>query len=370
MTPKIRGYFSNSLRLDIYDKTMNQQYKIIGKRTVLIAMSLLIVMGGWFGWDLYWAVAKATGDSNPLQLVSAFKPAALKETNGRTNILLAGYSDDDTGHQGADLTDSIMVVSINQADKSAVVISIPRDLYVNIPGYGYSKINATYEYGQQNNFSESGYASGGMGLLEKTVENVTGIHFNYEALINYTAFKSAVDAVGGVTVDIQSSNANGLYDPNTDLQLANGTVSLNGQQALNLARARGDGYGSYGFANGDFDRTEHQQQLLIALKDKASSTSVIANPLKVGELASAIGNNVSTDLQLNEVETIYSIIKNIGNDSIKTITLNNVEGINLLENSTSSSGQSILIPADGIDNYTTIATTISDEIDASTINQN
>jgi LCP family protein required for cell wall assembly len=320
---------------------------------------LLVAVFGWYGTGLYYNIVRVTADSNPLQLVSALLPTTLKTTNGRTNILLAGYSADDSGHAGAYLTDSIMMVSINQADKSAVVVSIPRDLYVNIPGYGYSKINAAYEYGEASNFSEAGYASGGMGLLEKTVAQVTGFGSNYYALINYAAFKDAVDAVGGVSLTVASSDARGLYDPNTNLQLANGTVALDGQTALNLARSRGDGYGSYGFANGDFSRTEYQQQLLVALKQKVASSSVALNPLKVSQLASSLGKNVKTDLQLREIVSLYSATKGLSDSQIKRYTLNNFNDANLLSYYTTTDYQSALIPASGLGDYAIIQSSIS-----------
>ncbi len=139
----------------------------------------------------------------------------------------------------------------------------------------------------------------------------------------------------------------GLYDPNTNLNLPNGTVALNGQTALNLARARGDGYGSYGFDDGDFDRTKHQQQILLALKDKASQTSVIVNPLKIGGLADALGNNVQTDMKVNEIETLFADSKGIADNNIQTINLNNLNGQNLLASSVSDDGQDIIIPAVG-----------------------
>ena len=330
--------------------------KLYFKRTILVLLVASLSMGGWLGYKLYSDTAKITGNKNPLALLSAFTPTTLKQTNGRINILLAGYSDDDAGHEGAELTDSIMILSINPTTQAATVISVPRDLYVSIPGYGYSKINAAYEYGANENFSQTGYAAGGMGLLEQTITQDFGVQFNYEALINYTAFKAAVNAVQGVTVTINSSDARGLYDPNTNLDLADGSVQLSGDQALNLARARGEGYGSYGFTNADFDRTAHQQAILLALKDKLSQSNVIANPLTVGKIADAIGNNVKTDMSLGEMETLYTRIKGIPDANIKTVTLNNYEGQNLLSSYTTDDGQAALIPAAGLDDFTQIIT--------------
>jgi len=316
----------------------------------------VLVFASWYGWGVYRNLARITGNNNPLQLVGAFTPADLEQTNGRTTILLAGYSKDDAGHSGAELTDSIMVISVNQTDKSVTVLSIPRDLYVNIDGYGYSKINAAYVYGEQSDFSEAGYADGGMGLLEKTVEDSLGIDSNYQALINYTAFKDLVNAVGGVTVDIKSSNPKGFYDPNTNLKLSNGATRLDGQTALNLARARGEGYGSYGFVQGDFTRTQNQQQILLALKAAAGSG---LNLMKVTNIANAVGNNVKTDLELNEIKTLYMIMKEYDAGTIKTVTLNDVGGKNLLMSYRTSTGQSALVPAAGIDDYSAIKAALS-----------
>ncbi len=321
---------------------------------LVITLTAIITIGGWVGWKVYASASRITGNKNPLSLVSAFSPVDLKEVNGRTNILLAGYSKDDPGHSGAELTDSIMILSMNQSTKSAVVISVPRDLYVNVPSYGYSKINAAYEYGESDNFSEAGYANGGMGLLEKTIKQTLGVDISYYGLINYTAFKSAVDAVGGITITISSSNPRGIYDSNTGIKFANGSVTLDGQTALNLARSRGDSYYSYGFPNSDFDRTKYQQAMLLALKGKASNASVIANPLKIGELADSVGDNVKTNMQINEMETLYSVMKDVNDNNIETITLNNIEGTNLLIDYRTLNGQSALIPALGLNNFSAI----------------
>jgi LCP family protein required for cell wall assembly len=275
--------------------------------------------------------------------------------------LLAGNSADDPGHGGGDLTDSIMIMSINTNDNTAFLLSVPRDLYVNIPDHGYAKINETYQDGEQDNFSESGYADGGMGLLEKTISQNFGISFQYYALVNYSALREAVNAVGGITVNIQSSDPRGLYDPSRDLttgqalvNLSNGTHTLNGQQALALARARGDSYGSYGYGRSDYTRTENQRMILIALKDKVASSGTLANPIKLGELFDSLGNNVKTDMKLAEVKRLYTVTKKIPNSDITSASLNNGTDVLLLTNYTNRYGQSTLIPKAGIDDYSEI----------------
>jgi LCP family protein required for cell wall assembly len=355
-----------AIALDAPKQRRKFPVKRILKRTVLVLGVSAIAIGGWFGWTAYKDVAKITGDKNPLQLLSVFTPAKLTESDGRVNILLAGYSVGDPGHQGAALTDSIMVVSYDPQTKSAVMISIPRDTWVNIPGYGYEKINAAYEDGEAENFSQSGYASGGMGLLEEVVQQNFGIQSDYYGLLDYAAFQDAVNAVGGVTVTIQSSDSRGLYDPNTNLNLPNGVVTLNGQEALNLARARGDGYGSYGFPEGDFNRTQHQQQLLVALKDKASSDSVFMNPIKLTDLANSIGNNFTTDLSLSDMETLYRDFKDVTDSNMQSVTLDDYQGQDLLADYTTPDGEDALIPAAGYDDFSQIQTTLQGILGEST----
>ncbi|HUD81800.1 MAG TPA: LCP family protein [Patescibacteria group bacterium] len=332
------------------------------KKIVLWLVAIILIIGigggGWIGYKLYRNEAKITGDKNPLALLGLIHPATLNDSNGRVNILLAGYSIDDPGHQGAALTDSIMVVSLNPTNKSAVLISIPRDMWVDIPGFGYQKINAAYEDGQSENFSQAGFDSGGMGLLEEVIQEDFGITTDYYGLLDYAAFEDAVNAVGGVTVDINSPDPYGLYDPYANLNLPNGVNNLTGQQALDLARARGDGPGAYGFPNGDFNRTQHQQQLLVALKNKATSAGIITNPLKIGSLADAVGNNLKTDMSVGDMETLYLDGKGINNTNISQITLNSINGQNLLSDYTAPDGESALIPAAGFDDYSQIQSVI------------
>lgn len=319
---------------------------------MLIVVLVLGASVAWLSWKFEKNCAKVFDGCTPLSLLSN---APLKgERDGRINILLAGNSVDDPNHAGADLTDSIMLVSINPKEHTGYMLSIPRDLYVHIPDNGYSKINTVYKTGQREHFSEAGYAPGGMGLLEKVVSEKLDVPIHYYALINYTAFKNTVDAVGGVTVAIDSPDPRGLYDPYTHLDLKNGRQKLDGQVALNYARARGDGPGSYGFPRADFDRTKHQREMLVALKDKSLSFGTIINPIKLGKLLDAVGKNVQTDIQGNNVRRFANIVKNINAANLQPVGLNDVDGQSLLKNYSSRRSGSALIPAAGLNDYSDI----------------
>lgn len=313
---------------------------------------LVVLFGLFFGFKFYKDIAKLTGNKNPLSLLGAFHPVALKNQDGRVNILVAANSADDPGHNGANLTDSIMVLSVDTKKNTALILSVPRDLWVNIPGVGHSKINAAYP-------------NGGMNALQKVVQNNLGLTIDYQALVDYSAVKDLVNSVGGITITIKSDDPRGIYDPDLDYtsrhccslaKYPNGPVNLNGKQALNLARARGDAYGSYGYAQSDFTRTMYQREMLLAIKKKASQGNVIANPFKVADLVDAVGNNVKTNLSVAEIETLYTYMKKIDDNKIDSYNINTLAGKNstMLANYTSPDGQSALIPADGLDNYESI----------------
>jgi len=338
--------------------------RITLKRTVISLFLILLIIGGYVGGKFIYDAHKIFGGS----LLSIFSTTKLKgEDNGRVTILLAGNSADDPGHIGADLTDSIMLVSIDTKNNKAFLLSIPRDLWVDIPGNnGHAKINDAYVVGQNDNFSQSGYPKGGMGELEEVVSQDFGVQIDYYALINYAAIKDAVNAVGGIKINIQSSDPRGLYDPSIDyatggplVNLTNGVHTLDGEQALDLARARGDAYGSYGFDASDFERTMNQRLMLVALKNKVETATVIANPATLTSLFDALGSNVTTDLKLSEVHRLYDLTKGIGNGSISSLSLNSANGKNLLASYLAPDGEDAIIPALGVDDYSDIQAFLS-----------
>lgn len=337
-----------------------KNWKKIVKRTLIALFIIGLLIGGWVGWKAVSNSAKVFGWNNLFGLLHSTKLDG--EDEGRVNVLLAGNSADDPDHGGAELTDSIMIMSINTKKHTGFLMSIPRDLYVNIPDNGYAKINEAYQDGESDSFNEPDYAKGGMGLLEKVISQNLGIKTQYYALVNYTALRDAVNAVGGITVNIQSENSNGLYDPSPDLttnqplvNLSNGLQKLNGQQALGLARARGSSMNAYGFPRGDFDRTEHQRQVLIALKDKAGSLGTLSNPVKVGQLFDTFGNNVKTDMKLAQARRMYELVKKVPSNDIASAALNDSKTHDdLLTSYRTRTGQSALVPAAGVDDYTQI----------------
>lgn len=364
--PRIPNVKDQELRDRKHIRKHKHNNRLLYRRLAASFLSIVLVMmvsgGGWIGWKFLKNTSKVFGGSIVSNIGELFSTTKIKgEDRGRVNILLAGDSADDPNHAGAQLTDSIMVVSVDLKNNSAVMLSIPRDLWVYVPTFGQQKINAANEV---SSFNSPGYPKGGMGQLEEILSSNLGIPVDYYALIDYTAFKDAVNAIGGITVNIQSPDPRGLYDPNISaidggpLKLANGVQTLNGQTALNLARARGDpapsGIPSYGFPQSDFNRTEHQRQELIALKSKAESLGVVSNPLKIGQLFDAIGNNVQTDLNLADILRLVQLTKGVGNNSIQSLSLSETGTNALLTGYYSPSGQDALIPKAGLNDFSQI----------------
>ncbi|MGH7237987.1 MAG: LCP family protein, partial [Candidatus Saccharimonadales bacterium] len=324
------------------------------KRMILTIIALIIALVIFVGWKFYANISRLFGGN----IFGLFSTQKLRgEDSGHVNILIAGYSADDPGHQGADLTDSIMLVSINPDNHTAFMVSIPRDLWVNIPGVGYAKINQAYETGAGN----GGNTKAGMAELEHVVSNDFGLPVDYYALVNYQAIKDAVNAVGGIDVIIHGTDgAPGIYDPDIDYatghvlaDYSNGVHHLDGEQALDLARARGDAYGSYGLAGGDFDRTMYQRQMLITLAHKATSASTLANPFTLSNLLDAVGNNVKTDFTTPEIHRLYDLLKSTNASSVQSYGLNNTNGQGkaLVEGFMTYGGESAQKPTAGIGNY-------------------
>lgn len=263
------------------------------------------------------------------------------QSTGRVNILLAGNSADDPGHEGAELTDSIMVASFNTTTHALTLVSVPRDLWVVHNGTG-QKINSVV-------------TQGGMAALAGVVEQVTGLHIDQQVLVDYRALKQAVDAVGGVDVTIASNDKRGIYDANTGLRLANGVQHLNGDQALQLARSRNDpvpGKVSYGLPNGDFDRTKYQRAIVEAILRQASSTSTLTNPQRLAELIDTVGANVRTDLKASQMNTAIQLGR--ASSTVTGVSILGDANAPLLVDYTGTGGQSALAPAAGVGVYSGI----------------
>ncbi len=261
------------------------------------------------------------------------------ENSDRINILLAGIGGD--GHEGAYLADTIILVSLKPSTNEAATISIPRDLYTEIPGYGWRKINNALAFGR-----ESDYPGGGEALLTDVVSKITGLTIHYYARIDFAGFKKIIDDLNGIDIYIDNSFDDYEYpDYNYGIQhisFKKGLEHMNGERALQFVRSR---HGTNGEGS-DFARSKRQQKVLLALKEKIFSVRTITSPSAIISVLDDLGNHNQTNFQIWELVKLATLIQNVDSSSLISRVLDNSpEG--LLKTETTQDGAYILTPKSG-----------------------
>jgi len=313
----------------------------------LLIIIALVLAGGYLGMRLF----SAGGSIFQGSIFDIINSQPLKQdSNGRSNFLVLGTSEDDPGHPGGNLTDSIMVLSIDQKNKNAYIFSVPRDLEVKygeacISGYS-GKINAYFSCVNDGTSQEA--EQDRLTKSQKLVGDIFGIDIQYGVHVNYTVMRDVINAIGGsVKITIESRNPNGQMDSNFDwkcgvvgirdyrtaqekqkcppsghyIDYPNGPVELDAEHALYLAQARGDTMPTYGLEQSNFDREKNQQKILLAIRDKALTVGTLSNLSTVTKLVDALGKNLKTNIQTNEIRTIMELASNIKSQDIHTVSL-------------------------------------------------
>jgi LCP family protein required for cell wall assembly len=340
-----------------HDKAPHRLRRVL-KRTALVVGLLVVVVVGFLFAKGYLqlrhvfkggatTVAALTADVNPSQLKG--------EGAGRINILLLGIGG--VGHDGPDLTDTMLVASIDPVNDKAALLSVPRDLWIKEPNNymgNYQKINAAYEAGKYSYLDEENSSNSNQNAIEagfktadQAVGGVLGITINYNAVVDFQAFQQAVNTVGGVTLNVPTE----LYDPtmawqnhNSPILAEPGLQTMNSATALNYVRSRE--------TTSDFARTQRQRAVLVALKNKALTLGTLSNPVKISGLLSAFGENVRTDMSLSDANALYGIVKKISNSNIQSIGL--ADPPNNYVTTADVDGLSVVEPTAGEFNYSQI----------------
>ncbi len=269
----------------------------------------------------------------PLQAVSG-PPAKPWDGSSRVTVLVMGldYSDwrkQTEGWTDASRTDSMILLTVDPLSKTAGMMSIPRDLWVNIPdGYGYYKINQAYYFGELNK-----RPGGGPGLAIDTVEKFIGVPIDYYAQIDFAAFEKFIDDLGGIEIDVPADITVGvMFEPEVTLKA--GKQTLSGKVALGYARQRyTDG--------GDIDRANRQQQVIMAIRDKILSINMLPTLIaKAPDLYAQLSAGIKTNLTLDQVIQLAYLATQIPQDKIKKAVI----GYEEAALGTSPDGLSILVP--------------------------
>ena len=289
-------------------------------KIVMIALSVILVLIITAITLMYMLLSHSTAvfKGNPMDILISSE--LKKDENGQTNFLIFGTSEDAKGHGGQELTDSILVASINQEYKTAKVFSVPRDLWVNYSVAGSEpmsctvgdrgKINATYlcaleEY--KNSMSVSNAKDAASLYFAKKISEVTGLSMHYYVAADWSAVKMIVDKIGGIDVDVYADDEDGIHDSCQNIDLKKGMYyNMNGDLAMKLARARNAACkpGDYGLSRSNFDREINQQRIMNAIKNKVSSIGILMNPGKVMSIIDGLGDNLRTNIVMSEVRTL------------------------------------------------------------------
>ena len=335
----------------------NQQPKkkraglIIVSKIALVILIIASVFGALFSYKLITAGKNVFSEGSSDSVFQQLKRLVLSkdkylqgERDNRTNILLLGMGGE--GHQGALLTDTIMVVSIKYNEdgdqQDIAMISIPRDLYVPLDN-NYYRINSLYALGEANNQYESGSV-----LITKIVSEITGTPIHYYVRANFAGFKQVVDSLDGIDVYVDNSFYDSEYPTENfgyqTVVFKKGMTRMDGDRALKFARSRhginideGDNEAS------DFARAKRQQKILLAVRDKSLSLETVINPKRINDSMEALGNNIRTDLEPWEVIKLAEMAKDINREEIVNKVIDHGES-GFLYSTTASSGAYVLLP--------------------------
>ena len=285
-------------------------------------------------------------------LTSASERGLRGQSEDRTNFLLLGIGG--AGHDGPLLTDTVMLASLRHSDGKVGVVSMPRDLSVDIPGYGWRKLNHANAYGE---WDEEGY---GPILASQVVSNVTGQPIHYYIRVDFQGFVDFIDELGGIEVNVERSFTDYQYPaPNDKYQVVSfdaGPQKMDGETALTYVRSR---HGTNGEAS-DFARSRRQQNVMVAAKEKILTPSFILNPKKIIKLYEMVKDNVATNLSTGEMVNLVKLSRKIDTDNVSSEVLSTGPGSPLY--ATSINGAYMILPRGGTwDEVREIAKNILDD---------
>lgn len=252
------------------------------------------------------------------------------EGRERVTILIMGV-DQRCGETGPTRTDTLMLLTVDPIGKTAGILSLPRDLWVEIPGFGVDRINQAHYFGE--GFE---YPGGGPALAEETVEATLGIEINYYATVNFDVFIETVNLLGGIEVEVEETIDDPKYPNNCygfdPFRIEAGRHLLYGEEALKFARTRAT-------EGGDVDRAARQQQVILAVRDRLFDQIpelLIQAPL----LWQTMQSNIRTTMTLDEAIQLALLVQEIPRENIQRAVID----YNYVYTEKTPDGQDVLVP--------------------------
>jgi polyisoprenyl-teichoic acid--peptidoglycan teichoic acid transferase len=263
------------------DAAMPPRRRLLPK--ILIAVAVVLVAASGAGLLVYTSKIDRSLTENlkrgvelPADESSARPPKEPQET-GTLNYVLLGSDSRDPSNEGNGRSDTILVVHLNAKRNKGYIISFPRDMYVNVPGYGRNKINAAYAFG-------------GTPLAVRTLEDLTGVRMDHVALIDFEGFIRLTEDLDGVTV----TNKHAFSSHGCDYP--KGKITIAGEEALWFVRERKL------LPGGDLDRAENQRNVIKAIVQKGLSAGVISDPGTFLNFISNVAKYLTVDNDLSDEE--------------------------------------------------------------------
>jgi len=249
------------------------------------------------------------------------RDAKLDSSDGHTNILIMGIGGGD--HEGADLTDTIMVLSLDPVKKTVALISIPRDIWSDTLK---DKVNTAYHYGELKK------KGGGLLLAKVTMEDVIGIPIQYAVVVDFSGFTKVIDAVGGIDVNVPEAFTDTQYpkpgmeqsacpgDPTNacvyeTVHFDAGLQHMDGARALIYARSRH----AEGNEGNDFARSRRQQIIIVALKDRFTHPAAWATLSRLQALPRLLDDATDMDMTVVQAFMVGRLFASTSQDQIKKI---------------------------------------------------
>ncbi|PIR76786.1 MAG: hypothetical protein COU32_00215 [Candidatus Magasanikbacteria bacterium CG10_big_fil_rev_8_21_14_0_10_42_10] len=256
----------------------------------------------------------------------------------RINILLLGMGG--PGHDGPFLTDTMIIASIQPSTGEVALMSIPRDLGVDIPSHGWYKIN------HANAFGEANQSGSGAALATKVVSDTFHIDINYYVRVDFEAVKKIIDDVGGITIDVERGFTDTEFPTDNHLyqviSFKSGIQTMDGTTALEYARTR---HGNNGEGS-DFARARRQQRMILALKEKVLSFETLSNPIRIHSILTTLDAHISTNMLFSDIMGMMKLGKELDLSNIKTVVLDDSVG-GYLKSGITQEGSFILEPVTG-----------------------
>ncbi len=256
---------------------------------------------------------------------------SLWETQDPVNVLLLGI-DQRPGEHGYFRTDTMILLHINPKTGDVGMISFPRDLWVEVPGYWETRINSAHVIGDAKE-----YPGGGPALAKKTVENFIGQPVDYYVRINFEGFRKLLEEIGCIDIDVPKliddptfPDDNYGYDP---LYLEPGHYCMDADLALKYARTR--------HVDSDFGRMQRQQQVIMAIKDKVLSTGELPHLVsRAPTLLNILSDSITTDMPLSKMIALANVARTLNLDNMRRLIIN----VNMVEPTITEKGASVLLP--------------------------